>query len=142
VAEVRLDGSGVGAGGDEQTGARVAQVVNPKSLWEVGLLDCGYQTWSRKLLLRNGAPRAEVNTSASGSSGACRSRSPLGAPPPPASFDPLTWPAILRGENQPTEAIDSRDRAEEVNVFWFLGEECRMRCCREPASAAGVEPDG
>lgn len=32
VAEVDLDGFGVGAGADEQAGAGVAQIVNPEAL--------------------------------------------------------------------------------------------------------------
>ncbi len=41
VPEVDLDGFGVGAGGDEQAGAGVAEVVDAEALGEVGLLDCG-----------------------------------------------------------------------------------------------------
>lgn len=37
VPEVDLDGFGVGAGGDQQAGAGVTEIVNAESLWEVGL---------------------------------------------------------------------------------------------------------
>jgi len=39
VSEVGLDGFGVGAGGDEEAGAGVAEVVNPEAMGESGLLD-------------------------------------------------------------------------------------------------------
>ena len=39
VAEVDLDGLGVGAGGDEEAGAGVAEIVDPEALREFGPLD-------------------------------------------------------------------------------------------------------
>lgn len=38
MAEVGLDGFGIGAGSDEQAGAGVAQIVNTEALRETGLI--------------------------------------------------------------------------------------------------------